>query len=82
MYNLCHIVSCSFRLTFANFNANIPNNAYIEYFDKRKTQITNKKRVKSTIRLHSYIHLRPFKHHPKAEKKTPQSPLKTAQKRP
>jgi len=50
MYNLCHIVSFIYSFNHcqitAYINANIPNNTYIEYFDKRKKRKAPIKRVK------------------------------------
>ena len=87
MYNLRHIISFiySFNLCLitALFNANIPNNTYIEHFDKRKERkapIKKSEKAPSAFTLasiydHSNTTPRPQRKRPKAPKNSPKTPL-------
>jgi hypothetical protein len=97
MYNLRHIVSFIYSFNHcqitADINANIPNNAYIEHFDKRKERkapIKKSEKAPSPFTLAS-IHncpitipkpLRKRPNHPKTSQNHSKNKPKSPQNRP
>jgi hypothetical protein len=86
MYNLRHIVSFIYSFNHcqitAYINANIPNNTYIEHFDKRKKR---KAPIKKSEKAPSAFTLTSINNHPsttQGRKENAPKHLKTAQKRP
>ena len=86
MYNLRHIISFiySFNLCLitALFNANIPNNTYIEHFDKRKER---KAPIKKSEKAPSVFTLASINNHPsttQGRKENAPTPPKNSPKTP